>query len=226
MFGLGAEKHTKTPIVTLTGEVVQPIRLHYNILNLAQVLNKLRDLKCVGTNILGRRFQWQLSHEAKDGAIKPKPDRKSGDPLTLGFIFVSEDGKNLMVRVLSIERALFALKFFDRHIGRKFLKVENLDVYNRILEASPQDQRMVADSDLLFPPDKIVVADVEEMPKLIDQWMASGMSPAEMQKVFFEHLEAMNKRPVPEMERIPVRFLCGRHRFSSFGPDAPPSYSF
>jgi hypothetical protein len=196
-----------TPIITHTGELTQPIRLHYKILNSKRVLAKLQDLKCIGTNIIGKRFQWHLSYEAKkEGIIQLTPNYSHMAQPVLGFIFISADKKSLIVRVLSTQRAIFALQFFDKHIPSKYLKVENLDAYNRVLTATSEDLEMVKNSDLLFPPERITIAKVGESLDLLDQWKAEGKSQAEMQQLFAVYMEAEYRRDVPEIEHFPIHF--------------------
>jgi hypothetical protein len=199
-------KQKKSPVVTFTGEIAQPVRLHYNIRHFQKVLDKLRDLKCVGTNIPKRRFQWHLSHEASDGTLKLTSNQNPADIRVLGFLFVDETEKKMMIRVLSIERAVFALRFFDKYIGKKYMKVTSVDMYNRILSNSVEDEMMIKNSDLLFPAERITIAKVGEILELMEQWKAAGMSQVEMQRAFMEYTELSHKRPVPEIEHFPIYF--------------------
>lgn len=206
MFGFDSKKSPKIPIVTSTSEPVQPVRLHYTVLNRSQVLSKLHSLHCMGENIANRRFQWHFSHETKKGPVVFEPKQKPNNVIALGFVFLSEDGKSLMVRVLSAARAVFALQFFDHYFSRKHLRVENMDLYTRILESSPADQEMVKNSDLLFPEEKIHVKDTKTLPMLMERWAAANLAPEETLKAVYSYIAGEDKLLLPEIENSPVDF--------------------
>ena len=151
MFGFLFRKNSKRPIVTFTGESVQPVRLHYAVLNPSKVLSNLHSLNCMEQTIVNQRFQWFFAHEVKNGPATFEPRQQPKSITAIGFVFFSKDGKKLIVRVLSHDRALFAIKFFDHYFSRKHLRLEYMDVYNRIFNASLENLRMVKDTDLLFP---------------------------------------------------------------------------
>lgn len=206
MFGFLFRKNSKRPIVTFTGESVQPVRLHYAVLNPSKVLSNLHSLNCMEQTIVNQRFQWFFAHEVKNGPATFEPRQQPKSITAIGFVFFSKDGKKLIVRVLSHDRALFAIKFFDHYFSRKHLRLEYMDVYNRIFNASLENLRMVKDTDLLFPEAKTKERDTETLPRLLEQWAAENLGPQKTIDAISSYLSEMDKQPVPEIERIPVYF--------------------
>ncbi|MEK7255009.1 MAG: hypothetical protein AAB316_09710 [Bacteroidota bacterium] len=198
-------KAQKGFLTTFTGELVQPVQLHYKVTHPAGVLQSLDALKCVEAASQRNTFKWHLGDETK-GAFKVEATLPPGESVVLGNISLHPEAGQLVILVRSIERAWFAVEFFDKHLSRKHAKITSLDICNTLYEGTPENQKELMDLASLFRPDQIVVKDPEDIPNMVKQWQKQGMSQGEMQRALFQFMEMEKHRPLPVIERIPVYF--------------------
>ena len=107
----------KKLLMTMTGEIHQPVRLYYEVYDKAKVVQAFKTLRCVQFDLDKEGWVWLFQSEAKKlkfatpyGKI-PKHRR----PIIIGsFRFPQVDIMWLDVR--SYERATKAIVFFDRRI--------------------------------------------------------------------------------------------------------------
>src|SRR5690349_4686084 len=123
----------KQSIQTLTGEIFQPIRLYYRLHNKSAVQVAFNKLRCMDFDTPGQRRVWVYDDEAKKLQFdKPwssiPPERR---PIVLGSFYTRVD-EEMYLDVGSIERALAAITFFDRHIKRASAELTYVAVYNRL----------------------------------------------------------------------------------------------
>jgi hypothetical protein len=123
----------KQSIQTLTGELFQPIRLYYRLHNKGAVQVAFNKLRCMELDKPGKRWVWVYDDEAKKLQFnKPwssiPPERR---PIVLGSFYTRVD-EEMYLDVGSIERALTAIAFFDRHIKRTTAELTYVAVYNRL----------------------------------------------------------------------------------------------
>src|SRR6478735_7924595 len=109
----------KQSIQTLTGELFQPIRLYYRLHNKSAVQVAFNKLHCMDFDTPGQRWVGVYDNEAKKLQFnKPwssiPPERR---PIVLGSFYTRVD-EEMYLDVGSIERALAAIAFFNRHIKR------------------------------------------------------------------------------------------------------------
>jgi hypothetical protein len=201
----GPEAQRKPLATTLTGELVQPVRLHYKLLNKDAVIEAIEKLGCVDAVHAGKAYKWYLSNETK-GAFKPGTGVPKGESIILGDILVGPKPNQLCVLVRSIERALYALEFFDKNIGRTQMEVTELDAYNQLFEASPENQQRLANLTALFPEAQITKQDVDAIPNLIKKAKKAGASQAELQQAVMAFIEKGKDTPLPDIERMSLYF--------------------
>ncbi len=111
-------------LMTMTGEIHQPVRLYYEVYDKAKMVQALSKLRCVQFDLDQERWVWLFQSEAKKlkfatpyGKI-PKHRR----PIVIGsFSFPQDDVMWLDVR--SYERATKAIVFFDRRIPQSATRV-------------------------------------------------------------------------------------------------------
>jgi hypothetical protein len=123
----------KQSIQTLTGELFQPIRLYYRLHNKSAVQAAFNKLRCMDFDMPGQRWVWVYDNEAKKLQFnKPwssiPPERR---PIVLGSFYTRVD-EEMYLDIGSIERALAAITFFDRHIKRATAELTYVAVYNRL----------------------------------------------------------------------------------------------
>jgi len=207
MLNIFSKKSEKpVPMITFTGEIVQPVRLHYKIQNPAAILKSFDKLQCVKTVELGRCFQWYYEAESKNGAFKTTGNNNPKAPIVLATIFLNAKEKHLSIRTLCKERALYALEFFDKHIRRQDMKVTEMDAYNFIFTDSPENVNTMKNLDLLFPEKDIRIHDPSVFENFMASLIASGITGAAALHATQYFLEEEGRKPLPPIERLPIHF--------------------
>src|SRR5215468_458816 len=123
----------KQLLMTMTGEMHQPIRLYYEVSDQAAVLQAFTKLRCLDEDQDNHRWVWLYHGEAKKlkfhtsySAI-PRQMR----PIVLGVLhFPSAQDMTLDVR--SCERATHAVVFFDRYLKRSIAQVTHAAIVNHL----------------------------------------------------------------------------------------------
>jgi len=122
--------------MTMTGEVFQPVRLYYQVFNPHQIKKDLDLLRCIDFDTSKNRWIWLYDKEAKSIHFEQKfssiPEEVR--PVVIGY-FVWKSSDVLVLDVRSYERALEAIKFFDKKISRSTAKVTHCSSVNKIFEA-------------------------------------------------------------------------------------------
>ena len=178
-------------LATVTGELCQPVRIYYSVPDKNAVNKKVRALKCVQSDPARRRWVWLFEGEAKGLAFEKsyRDIPKKLRPIVIGsFHFRPPSEMHLDLR--SIERAIHALPFFDRHLGRKTAEATEFSIVNRLLGADEQP----IDFDRLFKDE--VRTNVEE---LLEQFKGNPMAALQL-------LEDEMKAPEPEVVRRSLNF--------------------
>jgi hypothetical protein len=127
----------KKLLMTMTGEIHQPVRLYYQVVDQAAVLNVFAKLRCLDEDQDNHRWVWLYHGEAKtltfhtSYAAIPRKMR----PIVLGaFRFTSPQGMTLDVR--SCERATQAVVFFDRYLKQSIAHVTHAALVNHLFPAT------------------------------------------------------------------------------------------
>jgi len=177
-------------LTTTTGELMQPIRLHYNIFNKKELLRVFNKLGCVELDPPRNRWVWVYAREATALKFKRSYDDlpKDARNVVLGAFFItSETRAHLDVR--SVERALAAVEFFDKRITRATAKLRHLCILNRLF-SDPEE----------FPENFDVFFDTEE---------ARNFDSATAQLAMIaDALKGVN-RQTPEVEYLPAVYYEG-----------------
>src|SRR5262249_54098452 len=127
----------KQLLMTMTGEMHQPVRLYYEVSDQAVVLKTFTKLRCLEEEQDNHRWVWLYHGEAKkltfhtSYAAIPRQMR----PIVLGaFRFTSPQDMTLDVR--SCERATQAVVFFDRYLKQSTAQVPHAAIVNPFSPAS------------------------------------------------------------------------------------------
>jgi hypothetical protein len=107
----------KTLQVTLTGELVQPIRLYYHLAEKKLLIHRFRRLRCMDFDQNGNRWVWLYEYESRTLSFQ-KPYSsvpKEMHPVVIGSFFLKGDEAFLDLR--SFDRAIKAIPFFHEHVG-------------------------------------------------------------------------------------------------------------
>ena len=188
---------------TQTGEVVQPIRLYYQIVDKKQLLNRFKRLRCMDFDRVNNRWVWLYSHESK--VLKFVKSYlsipKVMHPIVIGSFFLRSGDELLFLDLRSFDRAIEAIPFFDKHIGRAVARITHAAVVNRFFDAKEQfppnlDGFFCSDEMIEINPDNSIA----EIESLIETHRIDGKP--NWSSVF----EQEAKKALPEIEKFPVHF--------------------
>ncbi len=123
----------KEMIKTKTGEFFQPIRLYYRVKSMTGIRVAFNKLRCIDYEPDDNHWVWVYENEAKkiNFEIHHAALHSDDKPLILGILSHISD-EYICLDVGSIERALKAIEFFDRHIKKYVAKIEFVASYNKL----------------------------------------------------------------------------------------------
>jgi len=190
-------------LMTMTGEIHQPVRLYYELSDKAKVLQAFKTLRCVQFDLDKEGWVWLFQGEAKKlkfatpyGKI-PKHRR----PIILGlFHFPQDDVMWLDVR--SYERATKAIVFFDRRIPRPAAQVTHAAIVNRLFGVTTAT---LPPLDTLFDEEKVTEKDPEDFLQAIEPLKAIP-DVRERIDTAFALMDQKSREPLPDVEKFPVHF--------------------
>jgi len=192
-------------LATLTGEHFQPVRLHYKVLNRPGLLRAFEKLSCVDYDPTGKRWVWLYSDEAKKLRFSPSYAQFPKDlhPIVIGAFFLRTP-ETLLLDLRSCERAILAIPFFDRHLPRRLVKLEDAEVVNRLFAATETNQKLTPDA--LFDRQTSSALDPVSLLRRLAEKTAGVRDPEEKAAIFLEALKSRAKGPLPEIERFPTHY--------------------
>jgi hypothetical protein len=189
-------------LATVTGEHVQPVRLHYRVFDDQALLRTFKKLRCVDHDPARQRWVWLYDYEARKLHFQQSYPQiaRHLHPIVIGSFF-RRSGDKMHLDLRSCERATRAVVFFDRHISRKVAEVTEAEVVNRLFAAAenPTVERIFDEKTSIF-------CDPEAVERELIELTAGIPEPQERLRVTLEHMERRSKRPLPEMERFPIYF--------------------
>jgi len=112
-------------LVNPNNEIVQPVRLNYQIIDKLRFDKLLKKLECIDGN------DWLLVNEAKKLDYNVGMEIEKGKVWILGKIKTVKD--KFYVTINSIERGLLAIRFFSRKFDKKTIKLVSIDIYNKLM---------------------------------------------------------------------------------------------
>jgi len=124
----------KRLVMTMTGEIFQPVRLYYHVPDGERLRRAFAKLAFMSFERANRRWTWLFDGEAKSLKFKnsyssiPKERR----PIILGAFHIDSPKNEIPLDVGSIERAVKAILFFDRQVGRAIAEVRYVAIYNKL----------------------------------------------------------------------------------------------
>ena len=131
------KKNEKVLQASLTGGVVQPVRLYYATSAEARLADTLAQLQCIEYEANTKSWIWLYEAEARnlrfDKPYSSIPKKKR--PIVIGRLSLSVDN-GLHIDLRTIHRATKAIEFFDKHIPRTIARLTHLAIVNRLFEAS------------------------------------------------------------------------------------------
>lgn len=119
-------------VMTMTGEVFQPVRLFYRIHDMDQLQRRFGRMSCMDFDDTNDRWTWLYAGEARKLKFEQpyKAIPKHMHPIILGSFYSHDDEMRLDIG--SIERATKAAVFFDKRITRSIAEVSYVAIYNKL----------------------------------------------------------------------------------------------
>jgi len=192
-------------LATMTGEHFQPVRLHYKVLNRPGLLRAFEKLRCLDYDPSRKRWVWLYAHEAKKLRFQRSFAQfpKELHPIVIGAFFLRTK-ETLLLDLRSCERAFLAIPFFDTHLPRKLVELEDAEVVNRLFPATKANLKLTPEA--LFDPQIGTGIDPDALVQRLAEKTADARDPEEKITIMLEDLESRAKEPLPEIERFPVHY--------------------
>jgi hypothetical protein len=186
-------------VVTITGEIFQPMRLHYEISRLEDFSASLSKLECIEYDSQKNRWVWFYLGESQSLNFKHGMD--INNPVVLGE-FLYKSNNKIVLNVRSFERGGQAVEFFDHYISRKILKITHVTICNRLF--SLEEVSSIESLDLYFEESEAEIINPEEFLQKLKAFTSGIDNQLERAKMAVQFVEELNKEPTPELETFPV----------------------
>lgn len=186
--------------MTTTGEILQLIRLHYEVEDRDKLRALFASLRCLEYDASQTRWVWLYTGEARTLSFK---EPRAADNVVLGE-FVFKGQTDVVLNLRSFARATNALVFFDHHIPRTVARVTALTVSNRLL--STAEAASLGSLDQYFDHAEVVVKDPTSLLRTLEDMASSIPDVHERLAVVAQYMEDKAKQPVPAMERFPLDY--------------------
>jgi hypothetical protein len=192
-------------LATMTGEHFQPVRLHYKVLNRPGLLRAFEKLRCLDYDSTRKRWVWLYAHEAKRLRFQKSYAQfpKELHPIVIGSVFLRSK-ETLLLDLRSCERAMLAIPFFDSHLPRRLVELEDAEVVNRLFPATKANLQLSPDA--LFDSQIGTGIDQEALVQRLTEKVAHIQNPEERFELALEDLKSRANEPLPEIERFPVHY--------------------
>ncbi|HEV3117047.1 MAG TPA: hypothetical protein VGY58_08355, partial [Gemmataceae bacterium] len=122
-------------------------------------------------------------------------------PVIIGSFFLRAQDK-LLLDLRSIERAVAAIVFFDKHLPRSVTRAFEAEVVNRLFPL--EDARVTPDS--IFDRGNSVCMDLEAAMERMKELVAHVEDPHERLRLAVEDMLSRAKQRLPEIERFPIHY--------------------
>ncbi|MBA3006771.1 MAG: hypothetical protein KJ900_02900 [Proteobacteria bacterium] len=132
------DENEKALLTTLTGEPLQLVRIHYDLLDKDAMEQTFSKLKCMAFDADRQRWVWHYDEEARklkfQTPIKNLP--KHVGSIVLGSFYLPTKD-HLYLDVNSFDRAIEAIAFFDKHLSRTTASLSHIQIVNKFFTAIP-----------------------------------------------------------------------------------------
>jgi tetratricopeptide (TPR) repeat protein len=186
--------------MTTTGEIMQLIRLHYEVEDSDKLRALFASLRCLEYDASQARWVWLYTAEARTLSFK---DRRAANNVVLGE-FVFKGPQEIVLNLRSFERATNALVFFDHHIPRTVARVTAMTVSNRLL--STAEAASLGSLDQYFDHAEVVVTDPASLLHDVEELVARTSDLQERFARLDQYLTDRAHAPVSALERLPVHY--------------------
>ena len=99
---------------------------------------------------------------------------------------------------------MLAIPFFDAHLPRKLVELEDAEVVNRLFPATKANQKLTPGD--LFDRQISYGVDPEALVQRLAEKVAGVEDPEARLDIALEDLHSRARQPLPEIERLPVHY--------------------
>ena len=188
---------------TSTGEIFQPIRVHYEISKLEKLTKAFSKLRCIVYDTKQDIWIWLYATEVTEVNLKIPPNEEN--PIILGE-FIFKENNEVVLNLRSLDRATKAIVFFDRYISKKIARVTYITIVNRLFSIEEAIGGSITRLDQIFERSDVLVRD----PKALTQKLIEIKTVANSYKNGLEavsnFINEMAKEPEPEIEKFPTNY--------------------
>ena len=193
-------EHADHFAMTTTGEIMQPIRLHYEVLDGNQLRAIFLTLHCLDHDAPRKRWVWLYMEEARGLSFK---DTRAADNTVLGE-FVFQGSTEVVLNLRSFERAAQAIELFDQLIPRTVARVAAMTISNRLLSVA--EASALTSLDRYFERADVVVQAPETLVDTLKDLATRIPDERERLAAARHYMEDKAKQPVPALERFPFDY--------------------
>lgn len=187
---------------TTTGELLQPTRLHYAVVDPSQAEQILLNLNCMENDPPRKRWVWLYTQEAAHLSF-PKPSPSHDEPVVIGE-FCWKGPQELVLNTRSIERALAAVEFFDQHLSRAVARLTHVTVIAHLFSVA--DMLQVRSLHALFEQTPLTEVNPEILVDKLLTAKAHSSNAGQQERALAQIIDELAQRPHPQMEKFPAYY--------------------
>ena len=195
-------------LTLVTGEPYQPARLYYQLVGKVDDLrDRFSQLDCIVPGNRKGQWLWQFEAEAKRLRFERlyRQLKLEERPVTLGQFEISAE--QVTLTVLSFDRLLQAVPFWDRHISREIMQARKMHLVNHFFSSGDVKQPLQYKAvEQLLEGDHVGRSRADEVLAKVEELATLGSDATERMLEITNFLEAVGQEPRPEVEELPVNF--------------------
>lgn len=198
---LPTQKKMNQLAFTTTGELFQPVRIHYKVFDVSKLNTLFSSLKCMDYDPDSKRWVWLYIGEARKLEFNQKPGEEH---LIIIGEFLFENSNNIILNLRSHERAINGIVFFDEHIPKSVIEVTDITTINRLY--SLKEATSVGSLNKLFETNNLTIRDPEKITQDLLELKNSSDDEAENQKAISKYILELSNEKIPEIEKFPSNY--------------------
>ncbi|MCP4113671.1 MAG: hypothetical protein GY749_50455 [Desulfobacteraceae bacterium] len=195
------KEENQSPAFTTTGELFQPVRIHYAVTNRDHLVLCFEKLKCIDHDAAEKRWVWLYTEESENLDFESRPEGEGS--VVLGE-FIFKENQEAVLNLRSVERALSAIEFFDRHIPKSAFKATDMSAFNRLFTFG--EAASISSLDQFFERNDPVVKDPNKIVQELTAIKAGIDDEKEQIEAVSDFLEELSEKKDPEIEKFPLNY--------------------
>jgi len=186
---------------TTTGEIFQPIRVHYRVPNQEKLIKEFSKIQCIAHDFEQKRWVWLYVAEARKIRFTNQPPEK--ESIVIGE-FRFKGANELVLNLRSCARATEAIVFFDRYLPRDIAKVTDITIINKLFDI--EEIKSINSIDKLFERSDLMVRSPEEITQQLLEIKSKTESKIARLIEVEQLIHKLASEPEPEIEKFPANY--------------------